>query len=437
MIGANRPVEPRRRAFSKLRLTHILLPDGISPDAGVLLGARAVRAFGDGFVSVLLPVYLLGLGYGAVAVGTLSTATLLGSAVLTLLVGLFANRFGRKGLLLAACWLMAATGVAFATVHAFWPLLLVAFVGTLNPSSGDVSVFLPLEQSLLPQTAEPKVRTALFARYSVAGTLAAAVGALCAGVPAWLASRTPLDTLAAIQVFFIVYGLLGLVAFCLYRRLPVPPEPSRVQSAPLRESRRTVFTLSALFSLDAFGGGLVVQSLLALWLFQRFNLSLESAGSIFFWTGVMATGSFLLAVPLAARFGLIHTMVFTHLPSNVFLALVPFMPSLPLAIALLLMRSALSQMDVPTRGSYVMAVVPAEERAAAASITSVPRSLASALGPLPAGFLLALSPFGWPLVIAGVLKGIYDLLLLALFARVQPPEERDARSQIRPTSPAT
>jgi predicted MFS family arabinose efflux permease len=235
--------------------------------------------------------------------------------------------------------------------------------------------------------------------------------------------------LAAIQVFFIVYGLLGLVGFWLYRRLPVPAEPSQVQSAPLRESRRTVFTLAALFSLDAFGGGLVVQSLLALWLFQRFNLSLEAAGSIFFWTGVMATGSFLLAVPLAARFGLINTMVFTHLPSNVFLALVPFMPSLPLAIAMLLLRSALSQMDVPTRGSYVMAVVPPEERAAAASITSVPRSLASALGPLPAGFLLALSPFGWPLVIAGALKGIYDLLLLALFARVRPPEERDARSQ--------
>jgi MFS family permease len=430
MIGTDRPAKPPLRTLSKLRLAQLVLPDGISREAGVLCGARAVRAFGDGFVSVLLPVYLLGLGYGAVAVGTLSTATLLGSAVLTLLVGLYANRFGRKGLLLTASLLMAATGLAFATVHSFWPLLVIAFVGTLNPSSGDVSVFLPLEQSLLPQTAEPKVRTALFARYSVAGTLAAAVGALCAGVPAWLAMRTPLDMLAAIQVFFVVYGLLGLVGFCLYRRLLVPAEPSQVQSTPLRESRRTVFTLAALFSLDAFGGGLVVQSLLALWLFQRFNLSLEAAGSIFFWTGVMATGSFLLAVPLAARFGLINTMVFTHLPSNVFLALVPFMPSLPLAIALLLLRSALSQMDVPTRGSYVMAVVPPEERAAAASITSVPRSLASALGPLPAGFLLALSPFGWPLVIAGALKGIYDLLLLALFARVRPPEERDARSQI-------
>jgi MFS family permease len=314
---------------------------------------------------------------------------------------------------------MTATGLAFATVQSFWPLLVVAFVGTLNPSSGDVSVLLPLEQSLLPQTAEPKVRTALFARYSVAGTLAAALGALCAGLPALLASRTPLDTLAWIQVLFGIYGLLGLVAF----GLSAPAEPSRSQVAPLRESKHMVLTLAALFSVDSFGGGLVVQSLLALWLFQRFNLSLESAGSLFFWTGVLSAGSYLLAVPLAERFGLINTMVFTHLPSTVLLALVPFMPSLPLAVALLLMRSALSQMDVPTRSSYVMAVVPPAERPAAASMTSVPRSLASALGPLPAGYLLALSPFGWPLVIAGVLKAAYDLLLLAMFARVRPPEE--------------
>ncbi|HEY3058390.1 MAG TPA: MFS transporter [Chloroflexota bacterium] len=407
-----------------MRLSRRLLPAGTTDDAILLLVARAVRAFGDGFVSVLLPVYLLGLGFDAVAVGALSTSTLLGSAALTLLVGLQANRFGRRGLLLAASVLMAATGLAFATVHAFWPLLLIAFVGTLNPSSGDVSVFLPLEQSLLPQTATAKARTALFARYSVAGTLAAAVGALCAGVPAVLAAHTPLDTTGAVQVLFVVYGLLGLVAFALYRRLSPTAEPRRVEQAPLRESKRTVFTLAGLFSLDAFGGGLVVQSLLALWLFQRFDLSLQSAGSLFFWTGVLAAVSFLLAVPLAERFGLINTMVYTHLPSNVLLALVPFMPNLPLAIALLLARSALSQMDVPTRASYVMAVVPPAERPAAASVTAVPRSLASALGPLPAGFLLALSPFGWPLVIAGVLKGAYDVLLLAMFARVRPPEEQ-------------
>jgi MFS family permease len=433
MIG--NPPSNHRMLFSRRGLSQLVLPAGSSHSAEVLLAARAIRAFGDGFVSVLLPVYLLGLGFGAVAVGTVSTATLLGSAVLTLLVGLPhpVPRLGRKRLLLAASLLMAATGLAFATVHSLWPLLVVAFIGTLNPSSGDVSVFLPLEHSLLSQAAEPKARTALFARYSLAGTLAAAIGALCAGVPAWLAAHSALDGLTAVQLFFGIYGALGLVAFALYRRLPVPAEPAQVRSAPLRESRRTVFTLSALFSLDAFGAGFVVQSLLALWLFQRFDLSLQVAGTIFFWTGVLSAVSYLVAVPLATRFGLINTMVFTHLPSNVFLALVPFMPSLPLALALLLMRSALSQMDVPTRSSYVMAVVPPDERTAAASITSVPRSLTSALGPLPAGYLLALSPFGWPLVIAGVLKGTYDLLLLAMFARVRAPEENRARSQHRST----
>jgi predicted MFS family arabinose efflux permease len=184
-----------------------------------------------------------------------------------------------------------------------------------------------------------------------------------------------------------------------------------------------VYTLAALFSLDSFGGGLVVQSLLALWLFQRFNLSVATAGTIFFWTGVCSAVSYLFAVRLALRIGLVNTMVFTHLPSNVLLLLVPFMPNLPLAIALLLARSALSQMDVPVRNSYVMAVVPPEERPAAASVTAVPRSLASAAGPLLAGYLLGLSAFGWPLIAAGALKGIYDVLMLALFAKVRPPEE--------------
>jgi len=409
--------------LTRSQIARRLLPAGTSRDARVLLAARAVRAFGDGFVSVLLPVYLLALGFDAVAVGAVSTATLLGSATLTMLVGFQATRLGRKGLLLAASLLMAATGLAFAIVHSFWPLLVVAFVGTLNPSSGDVSVFLPLEQSVLPQMAEPKARTALFARYSVAGTLAAAVGALCTGVPTWLASHTLVGSVTAIELMFGVYGLLGLMAFGLYRRLPADVEPTHTRHVPLRESRRTVLTLAALFSLDSFGGGLVVQSLLALWLLQRFNVSLELAGPLFFWTGVFATVSFLLAVPLAERFGLVNTMVFTHLPSNVLLVLVPFMPSLPLAVALLLVRSALSQMDVPTRTSYVMAVVPPAERPAAASLTTVPRSLASALAPLPAGYLLAMSSFGWPLVLAGVLKGVYDVLLLIMFAQVRPPEE--------------
>jgi len=401
------------------------LPPSTTRDAAVLLWSRGVRAFADGFVSVLLPIYLLGLGFDGLQIGAVATSTLVGSAALTLLVGLIAHRFRARPLLGSAALLMAATGVAFAIVTGFWPLLIVAFVGTLNPSSGDVSVFLPLEQSILSRTVAPSERTALFARYSVVGSLVAAVGSLCAGVPDLIATRGMLPLSQALQGMFVLYGVLGLLAFALYRRLSPSLEEQQQVRAPLTESRRIVYRLAALFALDSLGGGFVVQSLLALWLFECFGLSAATAGTIFFWTGVMSAGSYLVAVPLAKRFGLVNTMVFTHLPSNVLLLLVPFMPSLALAIVLLLVRSALSQMDVPTRNSYVMAVVPPAERPAAASVTTVPRSLAQAAPPLLSGYLLGLSSFGWPLVIAGALKGVYDLLLLAMFARVRPPEEVD------------
>jgi MFS family permease len=318
---------------------------------------------------------------------------------------------------------MAATGAAFVLVHDFWPLLLVAFIGTLNPSSGDVSVFLPLEQSVLPRTVSAQQRTNLFARYSLIGSLVGAVGALFAGVPQIVATRTGFTAAQALQSMFVLYGILGILSIVVYRRLSASLELPEAARAPLRESRRIVYTLAALFSFDSFGGGFVVQSLLALWLFQRFELSVAAAGSIFFWTGVLSAGSYLVAARLAQRIGLVNTMVYTHLPSNVLLLLVPFMPTLPLALACLFARSALSQMDVPTRNSYVMAVVPTAERPATASVTTVPRSLASAVSPLLSGYLLGISAFGWPLVIAGVLKGTYDLLLLRMFARVKPPEE--------------
>lgn len=402
------------------------LPPDTTPDALVLLWARGVRGFGDGFVSVLLPLYLLTLGFTSFRVGVIATVTLLGSAALTLLVGFRSHHFSRRQLLFGATLLMAGTGLGFATARQFWPLLIIAFIGTLNPSSGDVSVFLPLEQSLLPHTVSDRQRTALFARYSLVGTLAAACGALCAGLPALVVVHSGITLPAALRGMFVLYSLLGLAAFVLYHRLSSQIEPARqAVAAPLNESKRTVYTLAALFSLDSFGGGLVVQSLLALWLFARFHLPIATAGTIFFWTGVLSAGSFLVAARLAQRIGLINTMVFTHLPSNLFLLLVPFMPTLPLAICLLLARSALSQMDVPTRSSYVMAVVTPAERPAAASVTAVPRSLASAVSPLLAGWLLGLSAFGWPLVIAGALKGVYDLLLLAMFTHVRPPEEAD------------
>lgn len=390
----------------------------------LLLASRGLRAFGDGLVSLLLPVYLATLGYGAFEIGVLATATLAGSSVLTLLIGLYAHRFSGRNLLIAASILMVLTGVAFTMVEEFWPLLLVAFLGTLNPSSGDVSLFLPLEQAQLARSVADRDRTALFARYSLIGSLAAAFGALSAGLPDLLREFLSIDLKAALQGAFLLYAMLGVAALLLYRRLPAArADAAAIPAAPLRQSRRIVLTLAALFSLDSFAGGLVVQSLLALWLFERFGLTLATAGAIFFWTGLLSAASYLVAVPIARRIGLINTMVFTHLPANACLVLVPFMPSLGPAIALLLVRSALSQMDVPTRTSYVMAVVTPGERAAAASVTAVPRSLAAAASPTLAGALLGASGFGWPLVLGGGLKIIYDLLLLGMFRKVRPPEE--------------
>ncbi len=391
-----------------------------------ILLAKGLRGFGDGFVSLLLPAYLLELGFTPIQVGVIATTTLLGSGIMTLGVGLQAWRFHYRTWLLAATLLMAATGLGFALLTGFWPLMLIALVGTLNPSSGDVSVFLPLEQSLLSHIVADRRRTWVMARYSLVGTLLAAFGSLFAAVPALAAARTGTSALAAMQTLFVLYALLAVAAAAVYRSLPRSETSAGPQRrAALQRSRKIVFTLAALFSLDAFGGGFVVQSLVALWLYQRFGLSLSAAGAIFFWTGVLTAFSYLVAARIAKRIGLLRTMVFTHLPSSVCLILIPFMPQLGYAIALLFVRSALSQMDVPTRSSYVMAVVPPEERPAAASVTSVPRSLASALSPVLAGWLLGLSPFGWAFVAGGALKIVYDLLLLALFRRVRPPEEQE------------
>jgi MFS family permease len=400
----------------------------------LLLLARGLRGIADGMISLVLPAYLLTLGYGAVETGLIATATLAGSAALTLTVGLYAHRADGRTLLMAASLLMALTGTAFALFEDFWPLLLVALVGTLNPSAGDVSVFLPLEQAKLSGLAGAARRTRLFARYSFVGSMAGSLGALAAGLPEVAAQAAGIDARHAWQGAFLAYAATGLVVLLLYRRLPPAPSARHRTVAPLGPSKRIVFTLAALFSLDAFAGGFVVQSLLALWLLERFGLSLMAAGTIFFWTGLLSAFSYFAAARLAERFGLINTMVFTHLPANLCLAAVPFVGDVRWAIALLMVRSALSQMDVPTRTSYVMSVVSAAERPAAATFTAVPRSLASAASPALAGSLLAASGFGWPLVIAGGLKIVYDLLLLALFRKRPPlpePDEGDSSGEVR------
>jgi len=412
-----------RLTGGKLALRRLLLPRDADAAVAPLIIGRALRAFSDGYVAVLLPAYLLALGFDHLDVGILSTVTLAGSALATLAVGAVGHRWTRETLLLGAALLMCLTGLGFASITAFWPLLLVAFVGTINPGAGDVSVFLPLEHAQLAVAASGDARTALYARYSLTASLMNAVGALASGVPAWLLRFAEIPLTAGMRAMFVLYAFIGALIWLLYRRLPRAKTAFNQDATPLGPSRGIVFKLAALFSVDAFAGGLVVNSLMTLWLFERFGLSLTQAGVFFFFTSLLSAFSQLVAPLVARRIGLLNTMVFTHIPANALLILAAVAPNLPLALAALFARSALSQMDVPTRTAFVMRVVTPAERAAAASFTAVPRSLASAASPALAGALLGAGLLALPLIVAGAMKIAYDLSLLVFFRRVEPPDE--------------
>jgi MFS family permease len=391
-------------------------------DILLLYIARGVRGFGDGFAIIILPAYLSAIGLSTGEIGLVVSASLLGTALLTLAVGFVAPRHDLRTLLLVGAVLMACTGVAFPNVEPLAVIALVAFVGTINPSTGDLGVLVPLEHAMLAHGVPDHERTRTFARYSLIGALSMAAGSLAAALPDLMA-LADIGRVSAFKIMFYAYAVLGLLCAALYRRLPHARMDEARPSAPLGPSRGVVYKLAALFSLDAFAGGFVVQSLLALWLFQRFDMSLSAASIFFFWTSTLSAFSYPVAAWLSKRFGLVNTMVFTHIPSSIFLILAAFSPNLILALALLLVRAALSQMDVPTRTSYVMAVVTPSERTAAASVTAVPRSLASSISPALAGLMLAASFSGLPLVVCGVLKITYDVALLFSFRSVKPPEE--------------
>ncbi len=389
-----------------------------------IIAARALRAFADGYVAILLPAYLLALGLDWLDLGLISTATIAGSAAMTLAIGAFARHIANRHLLISAAVLMFCTGLGFAVLASFWPLAIIAFLGTLNPSSGDVSVFLPVEQAeLAGATASSDGRTALFARYSLAGSLFGALGALAAALPHWLAQHLELAPLSALRAMFVLYALIGLVVLQLYRPERSADETARPTARAalpaLGESRKVVLRLAALFCVDSFASGLLVNAMLAAWLLQRFGMSLAAAGGFFFWAGLCTTASQLLAPRIARRIGLLRTMVFTHIPANCFLIGAAFAPTLPIALMLLLARSTLSQMDVPARSAFVMAVVTPAERVAAASFTAVPKSLAAACGPSLGGALLAGGWLAAPLLACGALKICYDLALLRAFRNYQ------------------
>jgi MFS family permease len=394
-------------------------------DVFYLYAARAARGFGDGFAAIILPAYLLEIGFNPFQIGIVATAALLGSAATTMAIGYLAPRYDVRTLLLVCAVLMIVTGIAIPNVQHLVFIAAIAFVGTMNPTTGDIGVHIPLEQASLAQGASDKDRTHIFARYSLIGALSIAAGALAAGAPDWLVAWG-MDKIGALQAMFYLYAALGLLGACSIPLLPPPRHGRRRRNrpGPLATDR---LQLAALFRLDSFAGGFTVQSLLALWLFERFELSLAAASAFFFWSNVLTAFSYPVAARLGRRFGLVNTMVFTHIPSSICLILAAFSPNLTIVLGLLLVRSALSQMDVPTRTSYVMAVVTPAERTAAASVTAVPRSLASAISPALSGALLSTSFAALPFVICGVLKIVYDVSLLFSFRHIKPPEEQEAR----------
>lgn len=411
------------------RRAHTLRRDLIT-----LFSTRIIRLFCYGFLSVVLALYLAEAGLTETQIGLVFTFTLAGDAGVTLWLTTSADRFGRKRVLLAGALLMMGAGLAFIFTRNIFVLIAAAIIGVISPSGNEIGPFLSVEQASLTQLISNEQRTRLFAWYNLAGSFATAVGALSGG---WLAQTlqsngwTAFASYRAILIGYAAGGfVLAILFLSLSRDVEVVPSP-RTESTPrvlgLYRSRHVIFKLSALFSLDAFAGGLIVQSLIAFWFHVRFGVDAGVLGGIFFGANILAGISALLAVRLAARFGLINTMVFTHIPSNILLILVPLMPNLSLAIAVLLLRFSISQMDVPTRQSYTMAVVAPDERSAAAGVTGIARSVGASLSPVLTGFLFGIPVLlNAPFFFSGGLKIIYDLLLYRSFQTLKPPEERES-----------
>jgi MFS family permease len=406
----------------------------------LLFATRVVRLFAYGFLSVILVLYLAEVGLGEEQIGLLLTMTLIGDTAVSLGITTRADRIGRKRMLVAGAALMVFGGVVFAVSGSFVPLLLAATVGVISPSGNEVGPFLPIEQAALAQTVAAQQRTRALAWYQLAGSFATAAGSLACGVLVQLLQGHGARPLESFRVVLFAYAGAGLLLAVLFLRLspaseaaapaPAPGEvPARRGLFGLHQSRGVVLRLSALFALDAFAGGFVLQSFVAFWFHVRFGADPATLGSIFFGANLLAGLSALAAAALARRVGLLNTMVFTHVPSNLLLVLVPLMPTLPLASAVLLLRFAISQMDVPARQSYTAAVVSPDERSAAAGVTGVARTAGAALAPALAGPLLS-SPAlaGTPFVVAGLLKLLYDGLLYRLFRGVIPPEEVTRRA---------
>ena len=397
----------------------------LTRDGWLLLASKGTRNFGYGFLSVILGLYLDELGFTPVEVGFILTATLVGSALLTAVVTARADRLGRRRMLMVSSALMALSGITFAVARTPWLLVAAALTGTISATSGEVGPFETVEAAILPQASTEKRRNQAFGLYNSVGAAMVALGALAAGLPA---RSSQFDLMVSYRLMFWLYAALGITTLLISSRLSPKVElaqlPERTSFVTLTHSRGPVLRLAGLFALDAFAGGFVVQSLIAYWFSLRFGVGAEFLGPLFFGVNVMKSVSYLLAVRIADKIGLLNTMVFTHLPSNILLMMIPLMPTLSAASAVLLARHLLSQMDVPTRSSYIVAVVEPEERTAATGVTTLARTSAQAVGPVIAGAALSVARFGFPFFVGGGLKIVYDVALYYSFRGHKPPEER-------------
>jgi MFS family permease len=422
----------------------LLLFDWLTRDGRLLLAAKMVRTFAYGFLSVILAIYLKLIGFDEVLVGLILTTTLLNSVVFTLVASFYADKIGRRKFLLLYAALMSVSGFIFAVSENYIALIIAAFIGTINITGAETGAFLTIEQAILPQTLKKlRKRNTVFAIYNMAGTFAMAAGVLLSGLPAVLQQELQhfgivLNQIGSIKLLFVLYGVLGIVLIGIYLLLSQkieiqdnqekqndePPQLTKVSSLT-PESRNIVMRLSGLFAVDSFAGGFVIQSIVSFWFFTRFGADLATLSYIFSISGVLTAFSFMVAAKIADKIGLIKTMVFTHIPANVLIIAVAFAPTLPIAVVLYLLRMALSQMDVPTRQSYIVAVVREDERTIAAGVTNISRNVTQAISPSLTGVLIQSISLSAPFVIGGALKVAYDVALFLNFRNVKPPEEKE------------
>ena len=415
----------------------------LSKDGKLLLVARILRTFAYGFLSVILAIYLKLLGFNELYIGLILTTTLVNSVIFTLIASFYADRIGRRKILIVYSGLMSLSGAIFFVTSNYVALIVSAFIGTINVTGTETGSFLSIEQAMLPQTiSDIKKRNTIYALYNMVGTFAMSAGVLVSGLPMILEHYYGFNQIGSIKPLFLLYSIFGLgvlgIYFLVSKKVEVIVKDqddnnnniSKKVRKPLKEtlspkSKEIVGKLSGLFAIDSFAGGFVIQSIVSFWFFTRFGVELTILSYIFSIAGVLTAFSFLVAAKIADKIGLINTMVFTHIPSNILLILVAFAPTFPLAIALYLARMALSQMDVPTRQSYIIAVVKEEERTAAAGITNISRNVAQAVSPSLAGYILqSLSFLSTPFILGGVLKIVYDIALYFNFKNIKPSDEK-------------